>query len=132
MFKCISSFWNQIQRNLFPQLQEDLGPLSEKQLKLVTVLEAMRLEDVIPSSVKGPGRPCSNRVAIARSFVAKAVYNFSTTRMLIDRLSCDAALRRICGFERRKDIPSESGFSRAFAELAESGLLSKIHERIVS
>lgn len=132
MFECISSFFNRIQRELFPQLQEDLGALSEKQLKLVTVLEAVRLEDEIPSSVKGPGRPCSDRVAVARSFVAKAVYNFSTTRMLIDRLSCDAALRRICGFERKKDIPSESSFSRAFAELAESSLLSKIHERIIS
>jgi transposase len=132
MLQCITSFFNRIQRELFPQLQEDLGPLSEKQLKLVTVLEAIRLEDEIPDALNGPGRPCSDRVALARSFVAKAVYNFSTTRMLIDRLSCDTALRRICGFERKKDIPSESGFSRAFAELAESGLLSKIHERIVS
>lgn len=73
MFECISSFFNRIQRELFPQLQEDLGALSEKQLKLVTVLEAVRLEDEIPSSVKGPGRPCSDRVAVARSFVAKAV-----------------------------------------------------------
>ena len=132
MFRCISSFFTRIQRELFPDLQEDLGPLSGKQLKLVTVLEAIRLEGEIVDSVKGPGRPCSDRLAIARSFVAKAVYNFSTTRMLIDRLSCDSALRRICGFERKKDIPSESGFSRAFAELADSGLLSRIHERIVS
>jgi transposase len=132
MLQCISSFWNRIQQNLFPQLQEDLGPLSEKQLKLVTVLEALRLEDEIPSENKGPGRPSKSRVAIARSMVAKSVYNFPTTAMLIDRLHFDIALRRICGFERKKDIPSESVFSRAFAELADSGLLPRIHERIIS
>lgn len=132
MLQCISSFWNKIQQNLFPHLQEDLGPLSEKQLKLVTVLEAVRLEDEIPSGNKGPGRPSKDRVAIARSFIAKSVYNFSTTAMLIDRLHFDIALRRICGFESKKDIPSESVFSRAFAELADSGLLPMIHERMIS
>ena len=131
MLQHLSSFWNNIQRSLFPNLEEDLGPLSEKQLKLVTTLEALRLEDEFPSENKGPGRPANSRLAIARAFVAKSIFNFPTTRMLLDRLSFDPSLRRICGFERKKDIPSESGFSRAFAELAENGSLSKLHERII-
>jgi transposase len=131
MLQPISSFWNRIKQSLFPQLQEDLGPLSEKQLKLATVLEAINLEEQIPSPAKGPGRPTVDRVTIARAFVAKAIYNFSTTRMLLDRLEYDIAFRRICGFESKKDIPSEASFSRAFAELAESNLLSEIHENLI-
>jgi len=132
MRESISRFWNRIQQNLFPQLEEDLGPLSANQLKVAEVLEAIRFEEVIPGYVKGPGRPPKSRIAIARAFIAKAIYNFSTTRMLIDRLECDVALRRICGFEKRSDIPSESVFSRAFAELAESGLLGKIHAQLIT
>jgi hypothetical protein len=40
-------------------------------------------------------------------------------------------LRRICGFERVSDIPSESTFSRAFAEFAKSGLGDKVHDALV-
>jgi hypothetical protein len=51
--------------------------------------------------------------------------------MLIDRLECDIALRRICGWEKKNDIPSESTFSRAFAELATSQLLEQIHDSLI-
>ena len=40
-------------------------------------------------------------------------------------------LRRICGFERASDIPSESTFSRAFATFAESGLGEEVHAVLV-
>jgi hypothetical protein len=131
MLHKLSRYWSNIQRNLFPQLKEDVGPLSDRQLKLATVLEVIRLEEWIPGTGKGPGRPSKDRVAIARTFVAKAIYNFPTTRMLLDRLQCDIALRRMCGFEKRSDIPSEAVFSRAFAELAKSDLLSKIHANMI-
>ena len=39
-----------------------------------------------------------------------------TTRALLDRLATDVRLRRICGWERKSAAPSESVFSRAFAE----------------
>lgn len=54
-----------------------------------------------------------------------------TTRMLIDRLHTDASLRRICGWERRSQIPDESSFSRAFAEFAASELPTKVHEVLI-
>ena len=46
--------------------------------------------------------------------------------------TAETVLARICGFETKKDILSEAVFSRAFADLAESGLLSRIHKKIVS
>ena len=45
-----------------------------------------------------------------------------TTRVLLDRLVTDVALRRICGWERKSEVPSESVFSRAFAEFSDTQL----------
>ena len=131
MLQSISQYWNRIQQNLFPQLEEGLGPLSEKQQQLAAMLEMIRLEDFIPGYIGGVGRPQDDRVAIARAFAAKTVYNFSTTQMLLDRLQTDIALRRICGWERRNLIPSAATFSRAFEEFAESNLLSRVHEATI-
>jgi len=80
---------------------------------------------------RGRGRPPDDRPAIARSFVAKAVLTIPTTSALIERLQIDRALRRICGWERRSDVPSEATFSRAFAEFAAQGLPERVHEQLV-
>lgn len=77
------------------------------------------------------GRPLSDRVAIARAFIAKAVYDMPTTRILLDRLASDIVVRRICGWEKTTEMPSESTFSRAFAEFSESQLPQKIHEALI-
>jgi hypothetical protein len=68
---------------------------------------------------------------MARSFVAKAVYNLDNTRMLIDLLHNMPPLRKICGFVQRSDIPSESTFSRAFSEFALDGLGDVVHKALV-
>src|SRR5271166_4923260 len=100
----LSSFWNNIQVKLFPWIEEELPPLTEKQQQLITILEVVRIEDFIPSSYSGfRGRPQESRKAIARSFIAKSVYNMSTTKMLIERLHSDVSLRRICGYEEKSD-----------------------------
>jgi len=78
-----------------------------------------------------PGRPPSDRHALARAFVAKAVLNLTTTAALIERLAADGVLRRLCGWEGRRAVPSESTFSRAFAEFAASGLPARIHEALI-
>lgn len=127
----LSQYWLTIQGTLFPWLKEELGPLTEKQQLLITVLEMLRIEEHIPSHFRLPGRPISDRVAIARAFVAKAVYDMSTTRILLDRLNCDVSLRRICGWERKSDIPSESTFSRAFSEFSRTELASRVHETLI-
>jgi len=127
----LSRYWMKIQGTLFPWLQEELGPLTEKQQQLITVLEIARVEDFVKSYEGWAGRPEKDRRAIARSFVAKAVYNMSTTVQLRERLLCDKSLRRICGYERRNEIPSESTFSRAFKEFTEDGLAQGVHKTLI-
>jgi len=91
----------------------------------------IRLENYLSYGKGWPGRPPADRIAIASAFVAKAVYNMDTTRILRDRLFSDMALRRICGWEQPRDIPSESTFSRAFAEFSQSQLPELIHEALI-
>ena len=105
-------YWQSIQHALFPQLERVLGPLTEKQQQLVQTLEVIRIEQMIPRRFRVPGRPPKDRAAMARALVAKAVYDMPTTRVLLDRLDTDVVLRRICGWERRSEVPSESVFSR--------------------
>ena len=123
----LSSYWAAIQGELFPLLDDCLGPLTDRHRDVVTVLEFVRLESFLPHWSGLPGRPLSERVALARAFVAKAVLNLPTTRALIERLQADKVLRRICGYERTGAVPSESTFSRAFAEFATSALPSQVH-----
>jgi hypothetical protein len=127
----LSQYWLTIQGTLFPWLEEELGDLTEKQQRLITVLEITRIEEQLPSCFGLKGRPLSDRVAVARAFVAKAVYDMPTTRILLDRLECDIVLRRLCGWETKNDIPSESTFSRAFWEFSENNLPQKVHEALL-
>ena len=78
-----------------------------------------------------PGRPPEDRHALARAFVAKAVLDLATTSGLIERLAVDATLRRLCGWERASEVPSESTFSRTFAEFAKSSLPNRVHEALI-
>ncbi len=109
-----------------------MGPLTEQHRQVVSVLNMIRVEAWIASPAGGVGRPLKDRRAIASAFVAKAVYNMSTTRQLPDRLACDAVLRRICGWESRREIPHESQLSRAFAEFAETELPLRLHESLIA
>ena len=126
-----ASYWQSIQHALFPQLEHVLGPLTGKQQQLVQTLEVIRIEHLIPRYCRMPGRPPKDRAAMARALVAKAVYDLPTTRMLLDRLDTDVVLRRICGWERRGEVPSESVFSRAFAEFADTQLPQRVHEMLI-
>ena len=124
-------YWQSIQHALFPQLECVLGPLTEKQQQLVQTLEVIRIEQMVPPRFRVPGRPPKDRAAMARAFVAKAVYDMPTTRVLRDRLVTDVALRRICGWERKSEVPSESVFSRAFAEFSDTQLPQRVHEALI-
>lgn len=130
--KALSQYWFRIQSSLFPWLEEELGEMTEKEQKLVTTLELIRIERFTVCSRSLRGRPPKERTAVARAFVAKAVYNMPTTRVLLDRLACDKKLRRICGWEQKSEIPSESTFSRAFAEFSESQLPACVHQALIS
>lgn len=132
MFSTLSRFWERIQGSLFPELEEELGPLTEKQQQLVVILEVVRIEQFLPRFLGCVGRPPKDRAALARAFVAKATFNMPTTRALIERVESDISFRRICGWERRSEVPDESTFSRAFSEFAESELPSLVHNALIS
>lgn len=51
---------------------------------------------------------------------------------MIDRLKCDSALRRLCGWSHAKQIPSKSKFSRAFAQFAASQLPQQMQAAFVA
>lgn len=123
--------WNVLQYELMPGLRAEVGVLTPKLEKVVHTLEWVRIEEFVGSSWLGIGRPPHDRCALASAFVAKAVIGLKTTVGLIERLTMDRALRRICGFPSNKRLPDESIFSRAFAEFARSGLAERTHEALV-
>jgi hypothetical protein len=123
--------WWRFQDDLFPAAQEDLGPLSEKHRALIVVLETVCVERFLPYVHGLVGRPLAERTALARAFIVKAVFNLPTTRLLLDLLQGDIRLRRLCGWERVTDIPSEATFSRGFAEFAKQQLPARIHEALI-
>jgi hypothetical protein len=127
----LSQYWNKIQGSLFPWLEEELDPLTERQQQLVTILELVRIEEFLPCYVGCEGRPRKTRSAIARSFVAKMVYNIDTTTFLIERLKSDKNIRRICGWECVAQIPSEATFSRAFTDFAKTELPQRAHRALI-
>ena len=131
LLSCLSRTWSHIQGNLFPWLTEELGPLPETHKQVVVALEVADVEAFVQFWPGLPGRPPSDRAALARAFVAKAVIGLPTTSMLIERLKVDKQLRRLCGWERPAELCSEATFSRAFAEFARSVLPGRIHEALI-
>ena len=123
--------WLHIQGSLFPWLREEVDPMTEALGRLVTTLDVIGLEAFVPDPPRGLGRPPEDRRALARAFVAKAVLGIPTTTALIERLAVDKSLRRILGWERRSQVPSEATFSRAFAEFAQGDLPDKMHAALI-
>jgi hypothetical protein len=131
----ISWLMGRVQRSLFPHLNQCFAtPLTQQEERLVSILEIVQVERHVPRNItrfQYPGRKPLDRQAMARAFVAKAVYRHSTTIDLHRGLQSAINLRRICGFAASGDIPSESTFSRAFAELAEMGFGNRVHDALV-
>jgi hypothetical protein len=123
--------WSHIQSSLFPWLREEVEPMTELLGRLVLILDVIGLEAFVPEPPRGAGRPPEDRRALARAFVAKTVLGIPTTSALIERLAIDKSLRRILGWERRAQVPSEATFSRAFAEFAQGDLPDKMHAALI-
>ena len=130
----ISWLMGRVQESLFSHLNNCMDtPLTEQEQRLVTILEFVQVERHVPkkAATQGFGRRVLEREALARAFVAKAVYRLPTTRDLIHALKATKNLRRICGFIGLGDIPSESTFSRAFSEFAVGGIGNGSHDTMV-
>jgi transposase len=130
----LSKMWNKVlnlEKTLFPALKEELRleELSHKEQKLISILDFAEIEKNI--TVVSITNTPKDREEIARAFIAKSVYNFQTTRDLIDRLHCDRTLRMLCGWRYKNDIPSESKFSRVFREFSEMKIAQKTHEKFI-
>ncbi len=123
--------WRIVQEELMPELRHELGALTPKLVKLVHILEWVRIEEFVSSSWGGRGRPEHDRGMLANAFVAKAILGISTTAGLIERLAMDRVLKRICGFSMWRKLPSEATFSRAFADFAGAGLAERTHAALV-
>jgi hypothetical protein len=59
------------------------------------------------------------------------VFNFPTTRWLIDMLSADKSLCQLSGWQRAGEMPSKATFTRAFAAFAASALPSRLHQALI-
>ena len=71
----LSDAFHHIQGHLFPCLRAEVGPLTEDHERLVTVLGMVRIETFVQVVDGWPGRPPEDRPALARAFVAKAVFD---------------------------------------------------------
>jgi hypothetical protein len=128
----LSQHWFQTQETLFPYLAEVAGPLTKHHQQLISVLEFSRVEEIIRTNYGLVGRPEEDRRAIFRAFIAKAVFNLPTNVLLREYLLNDPTTRRICGFYSRREVPSESTFSRAFKSFSETGLPGRVHEALIA
>ena len=129
--KELNQFSLKLQGELFPSVEEELGPISPKLWKLIQQLELIRIERHVPKQYWIFGRPRADRVALAKAFIAKMHYNLGTTSELIERLGIDKPLRRVCGWTHKYQIPSESTFSRAYDEFSQSNLAERAHESLI-
>ena len=76
----LSDYWYAFQQELFPRLEGELGPMGERCELFVAVLELVRVEALLPYFRGQVGRPEEDRAALARAFIAKAVFDIPTTR----------------------------------------------------
>jgi len=128
----LGSLWNSIQSWLFPMLEDELGELDEQHREFVAVCEFCDPQSHMDAyRWLGNGCPPNSRLAMCKAFIAKAVWDFPTTRDLIDAVRHRPTLRRLCGWEMLAKVPSESTFSRAFTAFAEDQLPQRIQEAMI-
>jgi hypothetical protein len=128
----LQDVWQHLQRRLFPTLVEEVGELTDKDREFVAVMALVPAGPLMePYRWQGIGRKPEERHWIFNSFIAKAVYQFSTTRGLLDGLAARPVLRRLCGWESAGEVPEEWTFSRAFAEFSAGELPQQVHAAMV-
>ena len=109
------------QQELFPRLEGELGPMGERYELFVAVLELVRVEALLPYFRGQVARPEEDRAALARAFIAKAVFDVPTTRALIERLEVDGRLWRLCGWSGGGRLPSEATIFKSLGLRASFG-----------
>ena len=124
----LGNLWQSIQRWLLPTLEDELGELDEKYREFVAACEvSLSHYNLRAYAWCGQGCPPHNRMALCKAFIAKAVWDYPTTRALLDAVQHNPTLRRVCGWETAGTVPSEATFSRAFAAFAQDEVAQHIH-----
>lgn len=124
--------WFGVAQRVFSWIEDDYGPLDERYQLFVATCEAViKPEDFAYSRWTGNGRPRNSRIGIAKAFIFKATFNIQTTKDLVRQLRSMSLARRLCGWERPQDVPSEAGFCVANKEFAKRGLTEKWFKRLV-
>jgi len=127
----ISQFAHLLQTELFPRLEPAIGEISDRHALFIATCAMVPFARYLPCG-QWNGRPSKDRLAIARAFLAKGIFGFSTTRQLLNALRFDNSLRGLCGWSRPSQLPHESTFSRAFAEFAQSELPHFAHQCLIA
>lgn len=128
----LTTLFHHLQRQLFPALEEELGPLTALDQQFCEVVSLTALgRFTVGYEWCGNGCPPCSRLWLAHAFIAKHVYQFPTTGALIEALRTRPTLRRLCGWDSVGEIPSEATFSRALAQFAADQLPTRIHEHMV-
>lgn len=128
----LTTIFHQLQRQLFPALEAELGMLSALDRQFCEVISITHLGR-FPQAYEwcGNGCPPCPLVWLAHAFIAKSVYQFPTTGALLDALKSRPRLRQLCGWDRPGEIPSEPTFSRAFKQFSADKLPQQIHAHLV-
>lgn len=124
-------FGHVFQQELFPSLEETLGPLNPQMQLLASVVALVPLARALNALRAATGRRPKDRTALATAFMAKAIFNLPNTRHLIARLKVDQPLRQLCGWNSARAVPKEWQFSRAFAKFASSNLPQQLHAAVI-
>ena len=114
-------------------VEEEIGEITGKMKEFLRILEVVRPSRFLTNALRwcGLGRPMKDREKIFRAFLVKSVYDFPTTKLLIENLKTNPGLRRLCGWEYSGAVPSEANFSRAFSEFATKQILEEVHSCII-
>ena len=102
----LSDIYYTTESYLFPMVEEEIGEITEKMKEFLRILEVVRPSRFLTNALRwcGLGRPMKDREKIFRAFLLKSVYDFPTTKLLIENLKTNPGLRRLCGWEySRKD-----------------------------
>ena len=129
----LSEMYFNMQCRLFPLVEEEIGEITENLQEFLRIIELVKPSRFIDGALSwcGLGRRMKSRESIFRAFVLKSVYDFPTTKVLIENLIGNSTWRQLCGWEYSSQVPSEATFSRAFEELSKLKLLDEMHGAVI-
>ncbi len=128
----LTTIFHQLQRQLFPALTAELGPLSALDQQFCEIISLTHLGRFTRAYAWcGNGAPPAPRVWLAHAFIARHGCQFPTTSALMDALKSRPLWRQLCGWESAGEIPSEPTFRRAFKQFSGDQLPQQIHAHMV-